>query len=325
MRKTKFVLNTVAAFALCLLTVSLAQAQSTRTWVSQVSGDDINACSRTAPCMTFTGASAKTSAGGEINVIDAGGYGSISITKSLTIDGYGTEASILSGAGSGVTVAAGATDRVILRNLVINGTGGMAAPNIQGLDGIRYISGDKLIVENVRISRFNNSLINVQKSANGNLVVNGLQGTTSLGAAANDAGIRITTTAGTVRATITNTTLNDCRLGIHIQDNVRATIRDTTIQGNGGGAEVGVRIATVAAAATTSANLEGVTISNVNEGIRTTTVGGEVTASLSNCNIYNTFVGSNAGAGVSVTSFINNRFADNATDTSGPFTTKNEQ
>lgn len=324
MRKTKFVLNTVAALALCLLTASLAQAQATRTWVSAV-GDDINACSRTAPCMTFSGALSKTAAGGEINVIDAGGFGAVSITKSVTIDGYGSEASILSGGGSGITVAAANTDRVIIRNLSINGTGGAAAPNISGLDGIRFISGDKLVVENCRISRFFNSLINVSKSANGVLVVDGLQGTTSLGTGGNDAGIRISTTVGTVRATITNTNLQDCKIGINVQDNVLATIRNTTIEGSGGANEIGVRVATLAAAATTSAHLEGVTISNVNEGIRTTTAGGEVAASLSNCNIYNTFVGSNAGAGVSVTSFINNRFADNATDTSGPFTTKNEQ
>ncbi len=67
---------------------SLAQAQATRTWVSGV-GDDVNPCSRTAPCKTFAGAISKTAAGGEINILDPGGYGAVTITKSITIDGVG--------------------------------------------------------------------------------------------------------------------------------------------------------------------------------------------------------------------------------------------
>src|SRR5450432_4615171 len=68
----------MAAFA------SLASAQATRTWVSGV-GDDVNPCSRTAPCKTFAGAISKTAAGGEINCLDPGGFGGVTITKSMTI------------------------------------------------------------------------------------------------------------------------------------------------------------------------------------------------------------------------------------------------
>src|SRR2546426_6768037 len=78
-------------FAFC----SLAQAQATRTWVSGV-GDDANPCSRTAPCKTFAGAISKTFIGGEIDALDPGGFGAVTITKSITIDGAGTLASILS-------------------------------------------------------------------------------------------------------------------------------------------------------------------------------------------------------------------------------------
>ncbi|WP_315713972.1 MULTISPECIES: hypothetical protein [unclassified Bradyrhizobium] len=79
-----------------------AHAQATRTWVSGV-GDDVNPCSRTAPCKTFAGAISKTAAGGEIDVLDPGGYGAVTITKSITIDGGGTMASILASATNGTT------------------------------------------------------------------------------------------------------------------------------------------------------------------------------------------------------------------------------
>src|SRR5687767_9358412 len=82
-------------FAIVILAgTQAAWAQATRTWVSGV-GDDVNPCSRTAPCKTFAGAISKTANGGEINVIDSGGFGAVTITKSITIDGAGAHASIL--------------------------------------------------------------------------------------------------------------------------------------------------------------------------------------------------------------------------------------
>jgi hypothetical protein len=125
---------------------SAAQAQS-RTWVSGV-GNDANPCSRTAPCKTFAGAISKTSGGGEISVLDPGGYGTVTVTKSITIDG-GTGAgwgSILaSGASGGVVVnAASAADVIRLRNLSING-------GATAMSGIRFLAGGTLHVENVYI------------------------------------------------------------------------------------------------------------------------------------------------------------------------------
>src|SRR3954466_5937628 len=134
---------TIAAFVLAFS--SLAQAQ-TRTWVSGV-GDDLNPCSRTAPCKTFAGAISKTSAGGEIDCLDPGGFGTVTITKSITIDGttgagFG---SILAADTNGVNVndSATATPNTIvvnLRNLSIQGAG-------SGFDGIRFVSGKQLHVE----------------------------------------------------------------------------------------------------------------------------------------------------------------------------------
>src|SRR6476620_11744824 len=82
---------------------SLAQAQVTRTWVSGV-GDDVNPCSRTAPCKTFAGAISKTATNGEINCLDPAGYGAVTITKSITIDCEDTQGSILASLVNGVIV-----------------------------------------------------------------------------------------------------------------------------------------------------------------------------------------------------------------------------
>src|ERR1700693_38941 len=105
---------------LFLALVPMASAQATRTWVSGV-GDDANPCSRTAPCKTFAGAISKTAAGGEIDALDPGGFGALTITKSITLDGGGQVASILVAGTNGINVSAGATDVVILRNLRIQG------------------------------------------------------------------------------------------------------------------------------------------------------------------------------------------------------------
>ncbi|HEX8188529.1 MAG TPA: hypothetical protein VF586_09270 [Pyrinomonadaceae bacterium] len=142
----------IAAFA------SAAQAQATRTWVSGV-GDDLNPCSRTAPCKTFAGAYSKTATGGEISVLDPGGYGGLTIGKSITIDGgsgAGWGSILAGGTTAAITVNPGATGVVRLRNLSINGAG----PTI-GVDGIRYLTGATLHIENVHIFGFSGDGVEV--------------------------------------------------------------------------------------------------------------------------------------------------------------------
>src|SRR5262245_50453923 len=111
----------VVGFVLFLASTSATHAQATRTWVSGV-GDDVNPCSRTAPCKTFAGAISKTAAGGEIDALDPGGFGSVTITKSITIDGSGTFASILGAGTNGINI--NDTNNlgivVVIRNLSIN-------------------------------------------------------------------------------------------------------------------------------------------------------------------------------------------------------------
>src|SRR5688572_12839350 len=123
----------VLALVICAFAFSaIAQAQATRTWVSGV-GDDANPCSRTAPCKTFAGAISKTATNGEINCLDPGGYGAVTVSKSITIDCEDTQGSILNAFVSGVTVNLTASPDTVktvrLRGLSINGSGGGA---IQG-------------------------------------------------------------------------------------------------------------------------------------------------------------------------------------------------
>src|SRR5437588_1899237 len=111
----------VPALVLVALAVpASASAQATRTWVSGV-GDDANPCSRTAPCKTFAGAISKTAAKGEINCLDPGGFGAVTITKAITIKCQYTEGGVLVSGTDGIIVNAGATDSVVLRGLDING------------------------------------------------------------------------------------------------------------------------------------------------------------------------------------------------------------
>src|SRR5207302_832115 len=115
--------NILKFLAVMVMGTGFMYGQASRTWVSGV-GDDANPCSRTAPCKTFAGAISKTAAGGEIDALDPGGYGAVTITKAITIDGGGQVASVLVSGTNGVVVQAGASDVVTLRNLRINGVEG---------------------------------------------------------------------------------------------------------------------------------------------------------------------------------------------------------
>ena len=155
----------------CLVYAAPAAAQATRTWVSGV-GDDVNPCSRTAPCKTFAGAISKTAAGGEIDCLDPGGYGTLTVTKSITVDCTGTFGSTLNSGGiNGFVIndsatATPGTAKVVLRGLSINGAG-----TTPGLNGIRFISGASLTVEDVFIQNNSNYGISFQPAGAAKLFV----------------------------------------------------------------------------------------------------------------------------------------------------------
>src|SRR6187549_2469036 len=159
----------LTAAALLLIFAAQANAQATRTWVSGV-GDDVNPCSRTAPCKTFAGAISKTAPGGEINCLDPGGFGGVTITKSLSIVCQYTEGGVLSaGAGvNGVVVNAGVNDNVYLRGIDFHGAG-----NAQ--NGVRFIAGASLTIEDCVIRSYQASSgqgVSFQPTGTSRLVIN---------------------------------------------------------------------------------------------------------------------------------------------------------
>jgi hypothetical protein len=148
MRKLIALWGTLIASATISMAMFLApaQAQATRTWVSGV-GDDANPCSRTAPCKTFAGSISKTAAGGEINCLDSGGFGAVTITKAISIICTGLEAGVLVSGTNGIVVSAQPTDVVRLIGLDIVGLG-------TGIDGVQFNSGAALVIKDCKIYQF---------------------------------------------------------------------------------------------------------------------------------------------------------------------------
>lgn len=164
-----------------------AFAQATRTWVSGT-GDDANPCSRTAPCKTFAGAISKTAAQGEINIIDPGAYGTVTITKSISIVAEGHQAGVLATGTTGVIINAASTDVVVLKGLDIEGAA-------TGLNGIRFLAGAELVVQDCRIHGFRGSGgvgISVQPTTGSRVIVS----RTTINA--NNTGILVQPAAGIV-------------------------------------------------------------------------------------------------------------------------------
>lgn len=152
----------VVSVSIFIASTAIANAQATRTWVSGV-GDDVNPCSRTAPCKTFAGAISKTAVGGEINCIDPGGFGSLTITKSITVDCTGTFGSTLASLATGFTINS-PTAVVRLRGLQINGTG-------NGIIGVKVAAASKVSIENTVIDGFTQHGISVANEANTQVLV----------------------------------------------------------------------------------------------------------------------------------------------------------
>jgi hypothetical protein len=253
MIKLRFTLNILALAIFTLTVSSLAQAQ-TRTWVSGV-GDDLNPCSRTAPCKTYAGAISKTADKGEISTLDPGGFGAVTITKNITIDGTAGAGfgSILAAGVNGVNVNDSATATpgtivVTLRNLSINGAFTTAG------SGIRFTSGKALIVEDCDISGFTGTGtagkgISVDlTTSNRNVFIKDTNITNCT------VGVRIATTSGIVAAVLDNVNIDAVgnqvagTSGVELAAGGFAVVRDSTISrfqngiNNTGGANSGATL-----------------------------------------------------------------------------------
>ena len=202
MRKIAFLIAVLGTILLPVLCTVPAHAQATRTWVSGV-GDDANPCSRTAPCLTFAGAITKTAAGGEIDALDPGGFGTLTITKSITIDGGGGVASVMASSNNtGIIVSAGATDVVTIRNVQLQGDlGNGSSPGTAGSYGIQFNSGAMLSIDNCKIDGFSNEGIYVSTSANAILNVTNTIITNAVG------GIGLGPSGGALNGSIDHTTI----------------------------------------------------------------------------------------------------------------------
>jgi len=259
MNKFRFTLMALAIMAFTLMISSSAQAQATRTWVSGV-GDDANPCSRTAPCKTFAGAISKTAAGGEIDALDPGGFGAVTITKSITIDACcmagilaaGTNAVIINDSGAGTAV-------VTLRHISMNGA-------TSGLNGVRFLSGKSLNIENCQIFGFlSGTGFGIDVSLTQSLKEVHVKNTTIHNCTT---GVRITTTTGVVVTTFDNVTIDRMNAdGIQLQAGGFADVSNSVISfpvGVGvnitGGANSGVNlVSTLIAHATTGVAVGGST------------------------------------------------------------------
>ena len=289
MRKFFFALNIIAITVFSLAISSVAQAQASRTWVSGV-GDDVNPCSRTAPCKTFAGAISKTAAGGEISALDPAGFGAVTITKSITINGDGTLAGILASLTNGIIINAGVNDKVVIRNVSINGAG-------NGINGIRFLAGNQLSVQNVSISGFTGSGIEINKTASGIVSIKDTvitQCTT---------GINATTNGGFVVALVDNVRLENMSNGLIAGSNTIVSIRNSSVyQNNTNGLN--------ASTGTSTINAENCMLASNGTGVNASVSG--ATIRLSRTAVLNNTTGINIAGGAIVASFQNNVIAGNA-------------
>ena len=288
MRKFRFAFNILAIAVFSLAISSVAQAQATRTWVSGV-GDDANPCSRTAPCKTFAGAISKTAPCGEISVLDPGGFGAVTITKSITLDGDGTLAGILAAGVTGIIVNAQPTDVVIIRGISINGA-------CSGVDGIKLLGAKHLHVENCYIYDF--------------------VGGSSFGIEGAN--------AAATELSVVNTSITNCTIGIRISNVAgnTASIDNCRIQRGTFGVDVLGGNATVSNSVISHQGTDGLVAENVgtlnsvgnvvvNNGIGINAFSSGAIINIANSDVFNNGTGVQVAAGGVCTRFQNNRVFQN--------------
>jgi len=292
-----------------------AQAQATRTWVSGV-GDDANPCSRTAPCKTFAGAISKTATGGEISVLDPGGFGAVTITKSISLvnDSSG-EAGILASGTNGITInAAGAV--VYLRGLVVDG----APPGSPGLNGVRFIDGAALYVDNCVIKNFtsaNGSGINFAPSAGGQLFVSNTSiYNNGTGASTAGGGVYVQPTgAGTVGVALKNVQMVNNSRGFEADTTavgsapIAATISDSMVAGN---FNAGIVAYSAGSGVASTIMLSNVVVANNSKGVVLN--GSAATVRIGSSTVTGNTNGILVSGGATIQSYKNNQINGNASD-----------
>jgi hypothetical protein len=257
--------------AVVMMTATAAQAQATRTWVSGVGADE-NPCSRTAPCKTFAGAISKTATGGFIDVLDPGGFGAVTITKSITIDGSGGSiAGVLAAGTNGIIVNSG-TAIVHLRNLSIESP--LPGQVSQGLNGVEVAAAAEVHIDHCVIGSFSNSAVNFHPTTGFLFVSDTL--------IYNNAANGIVVQKG--RALVENLHANKNGNALTVNGDAIVTVRNSYAGGNATGFSAVVNPAAVL-------NLEDCTISQNTNGI--------VANNGATVRVSNSMIASNGSAGLS--------------------------
>lgn len=292
-----------------------ASAQATRTWVSGV-GDDANPCSRTAPCKTFAGAISKTAAGGEINCIDPGGFGAVTITKSMTIACEDVEAGVLNASTNGIIVNALATDVIVLRGLDIDSA--TAGP---GTNGVRFLVGAALFIEDCVIrdntaAAPNGMGINFAPSVAAELYVNN---STITG---NNDGIHIQPTgAGVAKVVIRNSSIENNNLagvkadGTSNTGGSNTTIVDSSVSGN---TNAGISILNPGGGPAINLMVDGVTVANNGAAGGLRVDGANATIRVGRSNISGNSTGTAIVNGGVISSYGTNQLNGNTSDGPNP-------
>jgi hypothetical protein len=301
-RITFFSAALLALFSTALSSMP-AQAQASRTWVSGV-GNDADPCSRTAPCKTFAGAISKTAAGGEIDVLDPGGFGAVTLTKSITLDGGGGQvASILTSGGTSGVVVSGAGIVVILRNLSLQGiTSGSIGVNIQ--------NAGRVMIEHCNIQGFTTYGVNFGSSASGSFL------TIANSVIHDNPGygvVMLPATSGAASlVTLDNDEIEHNGIGMFVGDNTKATATRTIVSTNTAGG-----ITVDGASVLALLELDDSSVSNnAGNGLSLLVTSGHPIVRLSNTSILaNTGNSMSVPVGADVVSFGTNRIVDNGTDT----------
>jgi hypothetical protein len=312
----RFALMAFAMLTMGMLYSAPAAAQATRTWISGV-GDDANPCSRTAPCKTFAGAISKTATGGEIDCLDPGGFGGVTITKSISLICDTTEAGILV-ASTNAIIVNGAGAIVLISGLDLEGLGQTVSP---GIHGINFLNGAVLTVRNTKIRGFRNGYgINFTPSTNAQLFVDNVQiSEGGIATTPTTGGILVSPAAGMVaQATITNVQIVDnINTGLRVDTlaggaatSATATVKNSVISNSGTG------ILLKAAASTGPVRLmltDSVVSGNTLTGI--IAAGATTIGRVGNTTITGNNAASAIGAGASLLSYGDNRLDGNTTDT----------
>ncbi len=317
-KRAMLILATI--FASGVLFSSAASAQATRTWISGV-GDDANPCSRTAPCKTFAGAISKTAAGGEINCLDPGGFGSVTITKSISlICDNNQQAGVLVAATNAIIINVPAGTYVTISGLYIDGLG---STGVAGVNGVYVLQGGNIALRNMTIAGFRNGYgVNFANTATGKLLMDnvsifesGIVSDTLTG------GVLVQPAAGiTANVAITNSRLlNNENVGLRLDtvgkvgSVINATVDHSTIAGNVNG----ILVKSPASTGTVKLFVSQSTVAN-NSNFGLIVNGTGATARLTNTAITNNATGMTALLSSVLQSYGNNQVDGNGTD--GSFT-----